>query len=159
MMGWKNGNKKGPAAICYEPFSGCHYSRDFMCDLNQTLSNLVNVFFKTNHLSAIFVHCLSRDGSFLKAKKLNFCNFSPHFSPLTLPHETPIFSPLQGTTSTAKFPLILPHELPSISPFREDRFAADIPNHLLSHFAHQHPFQGDGSGEILEKKQGNTFEI
>ena len=36
--GVKMGIKKGPAAICYEPFSGCHYSRDFMRVLNQTLS-------------------------------------------------------------------------------------------------------------------------
>ena len=53
--GWKNRCKKGPAAICYEPFSGCHYSRDFMRVLFQTVSKLVSVFFKTNTLSEHFV--------------------------------------------------------------------------------------------------------
>ena len=71
-----------------------------------------------NTLSAIFVHCLPKDGSFLKAENLDFCNFSPHFRPHALPPELPTFSPFQGATSTAKFPLILPQKSPSAHPFR-----------------------------------------
>ena len=41
----KNGYKKGPAAIYCEPSLGCHYSRDIMRVLFQTLSRRVNVFF------------------------------------------------------------------------------------------------------------------
>ena len=60
-------------------------------------SYYVSVFFKTNHLSADFVHCLPKDGSFLKAKNLDFCNFSPHFSPHALPHESPAFPFQRGS--------------------------------------------------------------
>ena len=125
--GGKRVQKRAAATNCYSPF-GCHYSRDIMLALFQTLSNLVSVFFKMNTLSAIFVHCLPKDGSFLKAENLDFCNFPPHFRPHALPPELPTFSPFQG-----------------------DRFAADIPTHLLSHSLHHFPFQGDTLGRFRSK--------
>ena len=111
-LGKKGNKKRAIATNCYSPF-GCHYLQDIMRVLFQT-GSIVNVFSKTNTLSEDFVHCLPRDGSFPKLKKLNFCNFSAHLSAPAKPHS---FS-LSGFTSTATSPLILPHELPNVHPFR-----------------------------------------
>ena len=119
-----------------------------MCVLNQTLSNLVNVFFMMNTLSAIFVHCLKKDGSFSDPKKSKFHNFFPYFSPHAIPPQ--LFCPFRGLLRPTKFPLILPHEPPAFS-LSGDRFADNIPTHLLSHPSHQHPFQGDTSGRFHGK--------
>ena len=65
-------------------------------------SYYVNVFFKTNHLSAIFVHCLSRDGSFSNLKKRNFATF-PLISTLTLSLlNSQFFHPFRGLLRPTK---------------------------------------------------------
>lgn len=50
-------------------------------------------------------------------KKLNFCNFSAHFSPIALPTRTPSFSP-QGASFGHEFPSTPLSVRPIISPFR-----------------------------------------
>ena len=109
---WKNGYKKGPAAICYEPFSGCHYSRDFMRVLFQTLSHLVNIFFKMNTLSAercpFFAWILT-------SKKSIFATFSAHFSPHASPRSFSLSEGILRTRHPPSKSLAFP---PFIFPFR-----------------------------------------
>ena len=86
--------------------------------LFQTFTTTVNVFSKMNTLSEDFVHYLSKDGILLKAKNLDFRNFSPHFHPYALPLETPTFSPFQGAYFDPRKPTHPPSRPPSFSPFR-----------------------------------------
>ena len=120
-----------------------------MCVLEKTLSILVNVFFKMNTLSTIFVHCLPKDGSFSKPKKLDFCNFSAHFPPLRSPLRTPKFFPFQGLASTNEIPAHPPLAPPHAFPLSEDRFAPAIPAHPSLHLLSHPPSRKDASGEIL----------
>jgi hypothetical protein len=97
-----------------------------------------------NTLSAIFVHCLKKDGSFSDPKKSKFHNFFPYFSPHAIPpnffalsggyfdqrnsHSSsltnPQHFPFQGIASQTTFPLIFsripPTSTPSKGILRED---------------------------------------
>ena len=126
--------------------------------LEKTVSILVNVFFKTTTLSAIFVHCLPRDGIFLKVKNLNFRNFFAQFHPHVFPRETPLIFPFKGLLRLRNFHSSSLTNSPT-STLSEDRFAPGVPGHFPLRPPHLRPFQGDSSREISGEKQGNTLEI
>ncbi len=59
---------------------GCHYMPDIMRVLNQTLSTLVNVFFKTHTLSANFVHLSVLRWHFFTPSQISKISFFATFS-------------------------------------------------------------------------------
>lgn len=85
-------------------------------------------------------------------KKLNFCNFSAHFSPIALPTRTPSFSP-QGASFGHEFSSTPLSVRPIISPFRGNlwgSFEAECCASLS---------KSDAFGVIFDQSERETGEI
>ena len=98
----------------------------------------------------IFVHCLSRDGSFLKAKNFDFCNFSLSFPPSHSPARGPNFSALSGNFFDQRKPAQPPSRPPAFSlsgAILRSRHSHSIPSVFLP----PAPVQGDTLGIFLGK--------
>ena len=123
------------------------------------LNYYVNVFFIMNTLSKDFVHCLPRDGSFSKPKKLDFCNFSPAFLPSRSPSRTLNFFALSGAYFDTRKPNRRPSRTPQRSSFQGTTSTATFPL-IFSHILPiSRPFRGMTSEKISEKKHGNNSGI
>ena len=119
----------------------------------------VNVFFKMNTFSKDFVHYLSRDGVFLKAQKLNFCNFSPHFRPPLSPSNPQLFCPFRGLTSTNEIPTHPPSRTPQRLPFQGIASHQTFPLIPPCVLPASRPSRGIAPGRFLGKNKWNTLEI
>ena len=157
------GTKKGPQRFATSPF-GCHYSRDIMLVLFQTLSHLLYASFLRRTLClSILSLCLPRDVHFqhdFQLQKTQFLQLFPPFSsacpPLRfshsdgifahgIPHQNPLHFPHSSSLSGGILRShLLPSNSPCLLPFQSVRQAEFIPK-TRRFRSKLKPFQGESS--------------